>query len=191
MYSEIIEEKIKESEQELGFAIPDDYRQFLRTLEESFMAYINRLEEEFMADTGYDIEECRIDNIEDYKAEFLLTERPNPAYWEFVPYIKVSNYKVNPFQIVNLYTLIDSYDQLAKRYADYLSEQAAMMFEYKTDRELCPEDYLPIADNGCGNLICLCINGKNEFKVFYVDGSEELILLADTFKEFLNHCIKK
>lgn len=74
-----------------------------------------------------------------------------------------------------------------------------LMRNYETYRERIPPNFLPIADDPGGNLICLSIDGDDKGSVYFWDHNEEEIpsdgevagysnvyLLARTFSEFIN-----
>ncbi len=61
---------------------------------------------------------------------------------------------------------------------------------YKVDENRLPEALVPIAHDPGGNLVCICIYGKDEGAVYFWDhehelGGNNIHLIADSFDEFL------
>jgi hypothetical protein len=67
-------------------------------------------------------------------------------------------------------------------------------YEFYSDAERIPPGVLPVAKDLAGNLVCICINGKDAGKVYYwdheqeldVEEHEDLACIAPDFPSFLS-----
>ncbi len=67
------------------------------------------------------------------------------------------------------------------KYGDNTVEKAYAML-----KEILPKGYLPIANDVCGELICLDLSKSNTHGfVYYLADDDEPLLVAESFKEFL------
>ena len=78
-------------------------------------------------------------------------------------------------------------------YSNFIKEY----YTYKVFRQRLPSDLIPIADDPCGNLVCLCIDGQNKDKIYFWDHENESLelnypwyknisLISSNFTDFIN-----
>lgn len=117
--------------------------------------------------------------------EFLLEYNGGRFKEDAYEMLEPTHKKHGLFQGIDwFFTLTEDYNNnLLKNFKLYLNRM--------------PEEFIPIGDDGCGNKICLCIDGKNYGKVYFWDHNWEsdegeeptydnLYLIANTFTEFVN-----
>lgn len=109
--------------------------------------------------------------------DFMLSGK-NTAYENFC-YDFVNEYGNNDSSDIHYWFVMNtdkSYEDMIRRY-----EQAC-------DNEVIDTDYLPIAEDSGGNLICLSMNDENYGKIYFaVHDSEEptYCYIANSFTSFL------
>ncbi len=158
---EYINKRITELEKIIKSPIPQEYKDYLLDLEYNFISF-----PKYEGWTG----------LEDYKVEYLLEVKPIPAYYTFNasdPECKWPSVK-----IINLYSLIEQ-----KPYELINSYQR---FQSETEERYL--NYLPIADNGWGDTLCMGLKEDNKGKIFISAHEQDysLIKIANSLKEFLN-----
>jgi len=158
---ENIKTKIAKLEEKIETELPQDYKDFLMNLEK-----------DFITDPKYQ----GLSGIHEYKVEYLHKKKPIPAYHTFNAQNPESKWP--KFLIINLYSLIEQ--------SPYDLFNAYEIFQANKDET--SKNFLPFADNGYGDEVCICIKGKNQGKIYVCahDQDYKLILLAQSFTEFLS-----
>lgn len=103
--------------------------------------------------------------------------RPTP---EFFP---IRGFDGNPFGSIHCFKGID-----------WPVSSSNIEWNYRTYKGRIPREFLPVAGDGSGNLICLSFEGANNGAVYFWDHDEEhspptygnVYLIAETFEKFLN-----
>jgi hypothetical protein len=64
------------------------------------------------------------------------------------------------------------------------------ILDYKVEDIRILENFLPIAEDSLGNLVCICCEGEDAGRIYFWDhereGEENIHFIADSFDEFLN-----
>ncbi len=163
---ENIKEQIKNLEEKINARLPQDYKEFLLDLEQDFVS--------FPKYKGWE-------NIHEYKVEYLHRERPLPAYHAF--HSSDPDCKWPILKIINLYSLIEQEPyNLITAYDNF-----------QVDKGKDYGDFLSIADNGCGDEVCVALKGRNRGKVYICahEQNYKLIVLSNSLKEFFSQMKKE
>ena len=121
--------------------------------------------------------------------EYGLTK----SYREFLLKYNGGEIEPNTFKLSEGENSLSSFFQINSKETD-----EDLVCNYKLYIDRTPLGYIPIADDHFGNLILLCLKGKNREKVYFWDHEfevddgenpnyENMTLIANNFQEFLEN----